>query len=148
MQTIKTYLVKYREQVSYLLFGALSTLLNFVLLNVFQALFGVSFAVGIGNALNNALCILFAYWTNRTFVFRSKSRGSAAGKEFFRFIAARLFTAVLDQGIMWVGVEAIGPRISFVSAAIWSNCIKLLSQVVVIVSNYIFSKWLIFKKRS
>ncbi len=146
MQKLKALVGKYYEQLSYLFFGALATLLNFVLLNVFSALFGTGFAVGAGNVLNNAICILFAYWTNRTFVFRSKSSGAAARKEFVEFIGARLFTAVLDQLIMWLGAGVLGPKVTFLAPALWLNGVKLFSQVVVIVSNYVFSKLFIFKK--
>ena len=60
MQKLKQLFLKYYEQISYLFFGGLATLLNFVLLNIFQALGGLAFAAGVGNVLNNALCILFA----------------------------------------------------------------------------------------
>lgn len=146
MQTIKKLIKKYYEQLSYLVFGAIATGLNFLILNIFQALFGPTFAVGVGNVLNNAICILFAYWTNRTFVFRSKSKGAAARKEFLEFVGARLLTAVLDQLIMWVGGGVLGPSVTFMAPSLWLNCVKLFSQVVVIVSNYLFSKWFIFKK--
>lgn len=147
MKKIKDLIAKYYEQLAYLFYGALGTLLNFVILNVFQALFGVAFAVGVGNVLNNAICILFAYWTNRTFVFRSKSTGAAARKEFLEFISARIFTAVLDQLIMWLGVSVLGPSVTFMAPTLWANCVKLFSQVVVIVSNYLFSKLFIFKTK-
>lgn len=147
MQKLKALIGKYYEQLAYLFYGALGTLLNFIILNVFQTLFGVDFAVGVGNVLNNAICILFAYWTNRTFVFRSKSTGAAARKEFLEFISARIFTAVLDQLIMWLGVGVLGAKVTFMAPALWANCVKLFSQVVVIVSNYLFSKLFIFKNK-
>ena len=148
MQTIKNLFVKYYEQISYLFFGGLATLLNFVILNIFQLAFGLDFAAGVGNILNNAICILFAYWTNRTFVFRSKSHGAAAWQEFTKFIGCRIFTAVVDQFIMWGGVAGLGPQVTFVSPELWANIVKLFSQVVVIVSNYVFSKILIFTKKA
>ncbi len=147
MQKIKELFAKYYEQISYLFFGALATLLNFVLLNVFQALGGLAFAAGAGNVLNNAICILFAYWTNRTFVFKSRAHGAAAWGEFGKFVGCRIFTAVLDQLIMFGGVTLLGPSVTFMPAALWANLVKLFSQVVVIVSNYVFSKILIFAKK-
>ena len=148
MQTIKNLFVKYYEQISYLFFGGLATLLNFVILNIFQLAFGLDFAAGVGNILNNAICILFAYWTNRSFVFRSKSHGAAAWREFTKFIGCRIFTAVVDQLIMWGGVGGLGPLVTFVAPELWANIVKLFSQVVVIVSNYVFSKILIFTKKA
>lgn len=147
MRKLQQFIQKYYEQLSYLFFGALATLLNFILLNLFQAAFGVAFATGVGNALNNAVCILFAYWTNRTFVFRSRSTGAAARKEFFQFIGARIVTAVLDQLVMFVGVSLLGPAVTFVSPALWANIVKLFSQVMVVVSNYVFSKLIVFAKK-
>ena len=52
-----------------------------------------------GNVLDNALCILFAYCTNRAFVFRSKTTGKAMAKEFGTFVTCRLGTMVLDAAI-------------------------------------------------
>lgn len=146
MQKLKALFSKYYEQISYLFFGGLATLLNFVILNILQATTGVAFAAGLGNVLNNAICILFAYWTNRSFVFKSKAHGSAAVQEFTKFVGCRIFTAVLDQLIMFLGVTVLGPSIGFMAAALWANLVKLFSQVVVVVSNYVFSKILIFKK--
>ena len=120
MEKLKAFIKKYYEGLAYLFFGGLATLLNLVLFAVFQAVLGTGFATGIGNVLDNIICILFAYWTNRTFVFRSKNSGQAALAEFGQFVACRIGTMV--------GV-------------------KLFSQVIVIVSNYVFSKLFIFKKK-
>ena len=146
MQKLKDLFHRYYEQISYLFFGGLATLLNFVILNILQAPAGVAFAAGLGNGLNNAICILFAYWTNRSFVFKSKAQGAAALQEVTKFVGGRVFTAVLDQLIMFLGVTVLGPSVGFVPAAIWANLVKLFSQVVVVVSNYVFSKILIFQK--
>ena len=146
-EKLKTLFVKYYEQIAYLFFGGVATLLNFILLNIFQATGGLAFAAGLGNVLNNAICILFAYWTNRTFVFKSHNHGADAWREFGKFVGCRIFTAVVDQLIMFVGVTVLGPGITFMAAALWANLVKLFSQVVVIVSNYVFSKILIFRKK-
>lgn len=78
MQKIKELIKKYYEGLAYLFFGGLATLLNLVVFAVFQAALGTDFATGIGNILDNVICILFAYWTNRTFVFKSQNTGKAA----------------------------------------------------------------------
>lgn len=148
MQKIKAFIAQYYEQLSYLFFGGLATVLNFIILNIFQATMGLAFAAGVGNVINNAICILFAYFTNRTWVFKSKSSGQAALREFGSFVGCRIFTAVLDQLIMWLGVTLLGPTVTFVSGALWGNIVKLFSQVVVVVSNYVFSKLFIFKPKN
>ena len=94
---------KHWEVLSYLIFGVLTTLLNIVLYALFSRLFGYTAANSWGNVLDNALCILFAYCTNRAFVFRSKTTGKAMAKEFGTIVTCRLGTMVLDAAIMIVG---------------------------------------------
>lgn len=149
MKSVKALIAKYYEALAYLFFGGLATLLNLVVFAVFQALFGTEFATGIGNIIDNVICILFAYWTNRTFVFKSKNSGAAAWAEFGQFVACRLGTLVLDQLIIWVGVSVIGPGLVFAQGnqKLWAMGVKLFSQVIVIVSNYVFSKLFIFKAK-
>ena len=69
------WLKKHWEVLSYLIFGVLTTLLNILLYALFNRLFGYTAANSWGNVLDNILCILFAYATNRAVVFRSKTRG-------------------------------------------------------------------------
>lgn len=168
MQKLWQWIQAHHEGISYLIFGAMGTLLSFVLLNLFTALFGMAFATGAGNVLNNAICILFAYWTNRTFVFHSRNHGAAARTEFLQFVGARIGTSVLDQVVMWLGVGVLGARLSAaggiptgtaggpdgptvvlstLSPALWANLVKLFSMVLVIVCNYVFSKLIVFKNR-
>ena len=186
---------KHWEVLSYLIFGVLTTLLNILLYALFSRLFGYTAANSWGNVLDNALCILFAYCTNRAFVFRSKTTGKAMAKEFGTFVTCRLGTMVLDAAIMIVGgnllaaqgaalMESLfgsfltvsgsytgaaasaaasaagvaiiggadGPTAIFVTTLItaqelWGLCVKVFSNVVVVVLNYVFSKLIIFKKK-
>ena len=89
--------------------------------------------------LSWVLTVIFAYWTNRTFVFKSKnvSRGSLL-KEFASFIGARIATEFLEVGFMYLAVDIFGMN---------SYIAKLIGQVLVIVSNYFLSKLWIFKKK-
>ncbi len=186
---------KHWEVLGYLIFGVLTTLLNILLYALFNKLFGYTAANSWGNVLDNALCILFAYCTNRAFVFRSKTTGKAMAKEFGTFVTCRLGTMVLDAAIMIVGgnllaaqgaalMESLfgsfltvsgsytgaaasaaasvagvaiiggadGPTAVFVTTRItaqeiWGLCVKVFSNVVVVVLNYVFSKLIIFKKK-
>ncbi len=149
MQKIKEFVTKYYEGLAYLFFGGLATLLNLTLFALFQMAFGTEFAAGIGNILDNILCILFAYWTNHTFVFKSENKGAAALAEFGQFVSCRIATMVMDQAIIWLGVSLLGPHVAFATAngEIWALGVKLFSQVIVILSNYVFSKLFIFKKK-
>ena len=189
------FLKKHWEVLSYLIFGVLTTLLNILLYALFSRLFGYTAANSWGNVLDNALCILFAYCTNRAFVFRSRTTGKAMAKEFGTFVTCRLGTMVLDAAIMIVGgnllaaqgaalMESLlggfltvsgsytgaaasaaasvagvaiiggadGPTAVFVTTRItaqeiWGLCVKVFSNVVVVVLNYVFSKLIIFKKK-
>ena len=99
---MKNWFVKHREVLAYLVFGLLTTLLNIVLYTLFSGLFGYEAANSWGNVLDNLLCILFAYLTNRAFVFASRTQGREALKEFGAFVTCRLGTLVLDAAIMMV----------------------------------------------
>ena len=149
------------EALRYLVFGVLTTLLNMVLYGVFQALFGYAAANSWGNVLDNIICILFAYATNRRYVFASRTRGREAAMEFVRFVACRLGTMVLDAVIMIVGgnwlaapgqglvLWVLGRWLDAAAAlALWGLGVKAFSNLLVIVLNYLFSKLLIFKKRA
>ena len=93
---------KHWEVLSYLVSGVLCTLLNIVLYALFNKLFGYTAANSWGNVLDNIICILFAYCTNRAFVFRSKTQGKAMAREFGAFVTCRLGTMLLDTAIMLV----------------------------------------------
>lgn len=82
-------------------------------------------------------------------MFKSTNTGKAVLAEFGQFVSCRIATMVMDQVIIWLGISVLGPVISFSSAnpQLWAMGVKLFSQVIVIVSNYVFSKLLIFKKK-
>lgn len=142
---IEKLLQKYREQIAYLFFGGLATLLNIVLGVVFRFL---GLATTLNTLLDNALCILFAYFTNRRWVFKSRTKGSSAWKEFVSFVTCRLGTLVLDVAVMWLGVDCLGAAlIPEAHQNLWFLGVKLFAQVLIIVLNYVFSKLIIFKKK-
>lgn len=140
---------QYREIIVYLIFGILTVLLNCVLYVTFYYCFGYEFANGTGNALANFICILFAYLTNRIAVFRSRSAGVNAIKEFVCFLLGRLGTLVLDTGIMVVAGNYIG--MCYIVSEYqdeWGMAMKILSNFIVIVLNFVFSKLVVFKKNN
>ena len=108
---------KHWEVISYLIFGVLTTLLNIVLYALFNRLFGYTAANSWGNVLDNILCILFAYATNRAFVFRSKTRGREMAREFGTFVTCRLGTMLVDTVIMLV----LGNLLAAQGAALMEN---------------------------
>ena len=135
-----------KETVLYLIFGVLATVLNIVLFYLFINVWKIS--TGLGNILDTIICILFQYFTNRIWVFESKNNGKEAIKEFIQFILARGLTAIIDQIFVVVGVDFfVAKYVSYSQQGIFSVGIKVLSNIVVIVLNYIFSKLFVFNNK-
>jgi len=145
IQKILTLCKKHREALAYLFFGGLTTLVNIV---SYWLLARTGLSTAWANGIALALSILFAYFTNRRWVFESRAHGAAAWREFGKFIACRLGTGVLDQIIMIVGVDLIGPMLVPETAlSLWGLGVKILSNILVIVLNYVFSKVFIFARK-
>ena len=136
---IKKLLVKYREIIMYVIFGVLTTVVSYVVFLLFTEVIAISDNTLPANILSNAAGIIFAYITNRKFVFESKAKGFVpVAKEAAKFVSGRLFTFVLDLVFVYVAVDILKG-----SGAIW----KLVSNVVVIILNYLISKFLVFTKK-
>ena len=144
---MKQLLTKYRALIVYAIFGALTTVVNIAVYGIATRL---GMATGWANALAWVLSVLFAYFTNRRWVFESENRGlSAVLKEFSSFVACRLGTGALDRVIMVAGVDILGPMIVPAEHAyLWSMGLKIASNVLVIILNYIFSKLIIFRRKT
>ena len=135
-----------KETVLYVIFGVLATVLNIVLFYLFINVWKIS--TGLGNIIDTIVCILFQYFTNRIWVFESKNNGKEAIKEFIQFILARGLTAIIDQIFVVVGVDFfVAKYISYSQQGIFNVGIKVLSNIVVIVLNYIFSKLFVFNRK-
>lgn len=128
--------MKYKEIILYLVFGGLTTLVNIVGYILLSRWLRMDTMPANGIAL--ALSILFAYVTNKIFVFESRTDSlSAVVREFCSFIACRLVTMAVDMLIMYVTVDIFG----------WFDvAMKLLANIIVIALNFVFSKLIIFKK--
>lgn len=135
-----------KETFLYLVFGVLVTLLNIILFYIFVT--RIKMSTFYGNMLDTILCILFQYFTNRIWVFESKNKGKEAVKEFIQFILARGVTAVIDQIFVVVGVDFfVAKYVSHSQQGVFSIGIKILSNIIVIILNYIFSKLFVFNKK-
>ena len=144
METIKRLWQRYRELLSYLFFGGLTTLVNIA---VYWLLARVGLTTAVANACALAASILFAYVTNRLWVFESRAHGVDALREFVKFILCRLGTGVVDELIMIAGVDGLGPVLFAEVPSLWGLIVKVFANIVVIVLNYVFSKLIIFKKK-
>lgn len=132
---------KYKELVNYLIFGVLATIVSLgvkyaLLFTLFDASNSVQLQISV--IISWIAAVLFAYFTNRNFVFKSKNQNKL--KEFASFIVARISTLLLEMLIMWFFVTLLR-----LDSDLYVIIFTLISQFAVIVGNYIFSKLFVFK---
>ena len=134
---------KYKEVINYLIVGVLTTVVS--LITKWALLFTVldadnAFELQVAIILSWIISVLFAYVTNRIFVFCSKNKKII--KEMISFFGARVLTLVLEMVIMWFFVTFLK-----LSSNTWVMIWTIVSQVLVIILNYVFSKLFVFKKK-
>ncbi|MBQ6336550.1 MAG: GtrA family protein [Ruminococcus sp.] len=164
MDKIKALFVKYKEIIMYIIFGVLTTLVNWVVYTVLIKIFGgaaesetVMFAlfgkditmkifyIFIANFVAWVAGVVFAFVTNKIWVFESKSwKFGLVMKELWLFVAARLLTGVLE----WFGVPAlVAAGLDQPLFGIDGFLAKVIVSVIVVILNYVFSKLIIFRKK-
>ena len=126
-----------REVISYLIFGVLTTVVNFVFYWLFTEVFAVYYITS--NVIAWVFAVVFAYITNKLFVFESKSWEPAiVFKEVISFGAARIISLLFETDFLALTVEIIGvPEL----------IAKVIAAVFVVIINYVASKLFIFKKK-
>jgi putative flippase GtrA len=128
---------RYKEMILYIVFGVLTTAVNYGVYFLFAH--PVGFSVAVSNIIAWLAGVLFAFVTNKLLVFESKSLSARVFLwEFLSFVACRLFSGLLDTGIMVVCVDYLHYN---------DMIIKILSNVIVVIINYVFSKFFIFTKK-
>ena len=137
MDLIKKLIIKYKGIILYGIFGVLTTALNIA---VYYVCYNV---VGISNVVSTILAwiagVLFAFFTNKIWVFDSKSfTTKLLLKEFIMFVTARLLTGLFDLAFMYITVDVLQYH---------ALTCKIISNVVVIILNYVLSKFVVFKKK-
>lgn len=133
---IESLLKKYRSELLYLVFGVLTTLVNYL---VYFPCDRFLHTAWLSNSIAWIFAVLFAYVTNKPFVFESHdwSMGTV-GPEFMKFVGTRVASLVAENLILLVSVDILGwNRIGW----------KLLASVLVVVMNYVGSKLLVFRKK-
>ncbi len=145
MKTIKKFLntAVNKETILYIVFGILTTIINIVASTLCYQNLPVSSPELLdmsANCVGWILAVLFAFITNKLFVFESRNKkGTAVLTELLLFVAARLFSLGMELFFMYLLVDL------FHRDYVWS---KILMNVVVVILNYLFSKLFIFKKDS
>lgn len=137
-KNLKELYVKYKEVINYLVFGVLSMLVNFGSYYVFARILSIDEVISSG--LSWFCSVLFAYITNKLFVFESKTNtAKELIKEMISFFLSRVLSGILCD----VGTFALMVKILNINDMI----AKIVTQVMVVIVNYVLSKFFIFKKK-
>lgn len=137
MQKLKQMFMKHYDILVYLIFGVLTTVVNYA---VYLPLYNL---VGLGVVVSNTaawiVAVLFAFVTNKPFVFRSYDWSAKTTiPELTKFVSCRIASGVMETVILFVAVNCL---------AMNGNVWKLITQVLVVIVNYIGSKLLVFRKK-
>lgn len=136
MKTIKNLITKYWDILSYLFFGGLTTLVNFLIYYPCFNWLGLSATVS--NVIAWVAAVAFAYLTNKPFVFQSHDWSwGTVGPELTKFVGCRVGSGLIETAALFLTVDLLR----------WNgNVMKLVLAVVVVILNYVGSKLLVFKK--
>lgn len=130
----KSIIEKFREISSYLIFGVFTTLINIFVFFIFNNLLSLNYLIA--NVFAWFLSVLFAYITNRRYVFKGHKMNTI--KTMFTFFLSRLTTLVLDMFLMFIMIDTLSLKEMYA---------KITIQVVVVILNYVFSKMFVFNSR-
>lgn len=138
IKKVKSLLLRYWDVLSYLIFGVLTTIVNYLIYLPAYNLLG--FSAALSNAIAWVVAVAFAYLTNKPFVFKSHDWSSRTViPELTKFVSCRLASGAAETLILLVSVDIMG----------WNgNIWKLVTQFLVLVMNYIGSKFLVFRNKS
>ena len=130
--------VKFKPIIMYGIVGCMATAMN---IGVYLLCYKLLFIPNVpSNVIAWIISVLFAFITNKLFVFESKDMSkSVLLNELWKFILARLSTGIIDVFIMFTTVDVLA-----LNATVW----KIISNIIVIIGNYILSKFLVFDKSS
>lgn len=130
---------KYEEIIRYLIIGGLTTIVSMILFYIPINTFldgNIQIELQIANVISWVGSVLFAYITNRKYVFKIKNKSNFL--EFFKFLESRLLTLFLDMFIMFIFTSFL---------LINYNFAKIVSMILVVIFNYILSKVFVFNKK-
>lgn len=137
MKKLLDLLKKYRDVLIYVIFGGLTTVVNYLVYLPCYNVAGLS--ATLSNVLAWAAAVAFAYVTNKPFVFRSYDWSmKTLGPELAKFIGCRLGSGLLETGLIFLTVDLLH----------WNgNWMKLILSAAVVILNYVSSKLLVFRKK-
>ncbi len=134
---LKALLIRYKELILYVFFGGCTTLISIAVYWVCRNVFQIP--VVPADVISWILSVIFAYVTNKIWVFESKSKElKVIAREVAEFFTARLFS---------LGVDVLFMYITVVKLNLPDMWMKITANIIVIILNYVFSKWIIFRKK-
>ena len=133
---IKELLKKYRSEIIYLIFGVLTTLVNYL---VYIPCLHYLKSASVSNSIAWVFAVIFAYLTNKPFVFESHDWSiEVVAPEFVKFIGTRVASWLVETGILFLTVDTLQ----------WNGIVwKLITSVLVVILNYVGSKLLVFRRK-
>mgnify|MGYP002524317542 FL=1 len=142
LDKMMSLLKKYRSQIVYLIFGVLTTVVNYLVFfpcSSYLEKTGFQYAVAVSNTIAWVFAVLFAYVTNKPFVFESHDWSwKVVAPEFAKFVSTRLASLLIETVIISVTVDTLH----------WNKLVwKVLTSVLVVVLNYVGSKLLVFRRK-
>ena len=140
MNKLKNMYKKYKEIINYLIIGGLTTvvsLISFYLVRILIFTKDTQLDIQISNIISWIFAVLFAFITNKKYVFESKTTGTKKIKEMIKFYLSRLTTLIIDMVTMWILTAPLN---------INDKVSKIIVQFIIVVLNYVFSKLFVFKK--
>ena len=137
IQKLRSLIEKYWDILTYLVFGVLTTVVNYAVYLPVYNFCGISAAVS--NIIAWVVAVIFAFLTNKPFVFHSHDwSAKIVVPELTKFVSCRIASGVLETVILFLAVDCMA----------WNgNLWKLLTQVLVIIINYVGSKLLVFRNK-
>lgn len=137
MNKIRELLEKYWELISYAFWGVMTTLVNYVVYFICTKAIGIDYLIT--NVIAWFVAVVFAFWVNKVYVFRSYQKDAKTMvREFGTFVSARILSGILETGMLALFVEAMHFN---------DSVIKIIASVLVVIINYVLSKLIIFKKQ-
>ncbi len=151
MNKIRELIIKYKELIIYAVFGVGTTLVNLVTFKLWNVVLGDEYYL-ISNIIAWFAAVIFAYVTNKIWVFESKSwSGKVLLKEIPPFFASRVFTLLLEEAGLYLFVDLLKFNEITLDVVIvefsGEMVAKFILAFLVVVLNYLFSKVFIFKKK-
>ncbi len=138
MDKIKKLLRQHREVISYVFWGIMTTIVNYVVYFICTRLFGAGYIAG--NIVAWILAVLFAYATNKKFVFCTPWDSlSRVVRELLSFVSGRVASLVIETVILYVFIDLLHFN---------DIVVKLFSNIIVVILNYIFAKVFAFRKKN